>query len=65
MRAFHDLQDNKRYARKLTTWLTNRGGFWGIGSKPMTVATPSDDPNGWAVLPHFGVQQWQPYEEGT
>eukprot|EP00959_Pyramimonas_sp_CCMP1952_P472528 9500188-Pyramimonas_sp.AAC.1 len=31
----------------------------------MTVATPSDDPNGWAVIPTFGAQQWQPYEEGT
>eukprot|EP00959_Pyramimonas_sp_CCMP1952_P410517 8603008-Pyramimonas_sp.AAC.1 len=64
MRAFHDLTQNKKYARKLITCLTNRGGVGGVGSNPQTVATSSDHPGGWELLPHLGTQQWQPYEEG-
>eukprot|EP00959_Pyramimonas_sp_CCMP1952_P183841 3844133-Pyramimonas_sp.AAC.1 len=51
VRAFSDIHQTSEFRRKLSTWLTARGGFGGIGSGPKMVATPSDHQGGWKILP--------------
>eukprot|EP00959_Pyramimonas_sp_CCMP1952_P361886 7578798-Pyramimonas_sp.AAC.1 len=39
--------------------------FRGVSSQTLTVASPSDHPDGWTLRPHLGTKEWQHYEEGS